>query len=297
MYKNKFYLRNVIATAICLAGMILFSGCDKQGISGIDNETFCSYANLDDFYKTAPFINEYLNTLSDDMSDEQKLQALTDWLNLQPCIVSAKPGDVWTDKDCLISCQPGRYGRIEILLDDNGMTRIITLNIFGEYSQPLQATDCSYAMPKEVRVFFKSDITTINDVFDFINLYNHRVINIFRAGAGRGYLSSVSASHLEEILRILNTKPYLSYVNGYFLDKYITVDVTMSDMENKDYQADWLEFMDEYNFLEGATDSAWFMIDFEVPDGKEKEWIEEFNACESVMGATFHYGSQRMLIQ
>jgi len=274
----------------------MFSSCDKKEILKFNNEDFCLYANLEDFYKTAPFINEYLSTLPENMSDERKLQALTGCLNSQSCVINAKLEGVWTDRDCMMECQPGRYGSISILLDDNGMTRELTLNIFGEYSKPLRATDYSYKKPKEVRVSFKSDTTTISDVFDFINLFNRKVLNIYRAGAGRGYLSTMPADSLEDILKILNAKPYFSYVYGYFYE-YVTIDVTMSNMENKDYQADWLKFMKDYKFFEGETNWAWFMIDFEVPDGKEKEWIEKFNTYESVIGATFNYGSQSMLIQ
>ena len=257
---------------------------------------FCLYANVEDFYKTSPLINKHLSSLPENWNDEQKLQSLTDWLNLQPCVINAKLEGVWTDRDCAIMCQPGRYANIAILLDDSGMTRELTLNIFGEYSKPLRATDYSYIKPKEVRVSFKSDITTIRDVFDFINLFDRKVLNIYRAGAGRGYLSTMPASSLDDILEILNAKPYFNRVHGYFYE-YITVDVTMSNMENRDYQADWLKFMNDYHFFEGQTNWAWFMIDFEVPDGKEGEWIEKFNTYESVIGATFNYGYQSMLIQ
>jgi len=76
-----------------------------------------------------------------------------------------------------------------------------------------------------------------------------------------------------------------------------TYDVTMSHMDNKNYQADWIKFMSDYKFFEGHTDLAWFMIDFEVPDGKEKEWIEKFTTYESVIGASFNYDDKSMLIQ
>ena len=290
----------------------VFTGCDKEKL---EFGEFCLYADLENFHKTAPVINEYLRTLPNSMSDEQKLQSLTGWLNSQSCVINAKLEGVWTDKDCMIMCQPGRYGNIAILLDDNGMTRELSLNIFGEYPKPLRATDYSYKKPKEVRVSFKSNTTTILNVFDFINLFDRKILNVHRLGAGRGYLSTMPANSLEEILEVLNAKPYFSYVHGYVLnnrmniqaanypfnsehiDNYIVIDVTMSSMENKDYQADWLKFMNDYKFFEGQTNWAWFMIDFEVPDGKESEWIEKFKTYESVIGATFNYGYQSMLIQ
>jgi len=264
--------------------------------NGYEKDEFCLYNNVEDFYKTAPFINEYLSTLLENISDEQKLQALTGWLNSQPCVINANLEGAWTDKDCMIMCQPGRYGSIAIILDDNGKTRELTLSIFGEYSKPLLATNYSYLKPKEVRVALKTETTTIRNVFEFINLFNFRALNIYRAGAGRGYLSTMPESSLEDILEILNAKPYFSRVHGYFYE-HVTIDVTMSNMENKDYQADWLKFMNDYNFFEGQTNWAWFMIDFEVPDGKEKEWIEKFNTYDPVIWATFNYGYQSMIIQ
>ena len=38
MYKNKFNLRNVVAIAICLAGMTMFSACDKDNDLKGENE-------------------------------------------------------------------------------------------------------------------------------------------------------------------------------------------------------------------------------------------------------------------
>jgi hypothetical protein len=294
----------------------VFTGCGKEILEreelDLDCKEFCLYANVEDFYKTAPCINEYLSSLPENWTDEQKMDSLVSWLNSHSCIIDANLNFIGTEKDWFIMLPPGRYGTISLLLDDNGMTRELTLNIFGEYSKPLRATDYSYKKPKEVRVSFKSNTTTIRNVFDFINLFDRKVLNVHRAGAGRGYLSTMPASNLEDILGILNAKPYFSRIHGYVLDNrmdieaanypfssehidsYIVIDVTMSNMENKDYQADWLNFMGDYHFFEGQTNWAWFMIDFEVPDGKEKEWIEKFSTYEFVIGATFNYGYKKM---
>ncbi|MDR2146995.1 MAG: hypothetical protein LBE91_11100 [Tannerella sp.] len=297
---------NIIWSILLILFVVV--GCDNEEKFDFLNKEFCLLADLENFHKTAPIINEYLRTLPESMSDEQKLQSLTDWLNSQPCVISAKLEGVWTDRDCMIMCQPGRYGHISILLDDHGMTRELALSFFGEYHKPLRAINYSYTKPKEVRVSFKSETTTIRDIFDFINLFDRKVLNIHRAGSGRGYLSTMPADRLGDILDILNAKSYFSGVHGYVLnnrmdiwaanylfssdhiDNYIVIDVTMSNMENKDYQADWLKFMNDYEFFEGNTHQAWFMIDFEVPDGKESEWIEKFMTYEFVIGATFNQG-------
>jgi len=308
MFKVKLNLRKVVAIAICLAGVTFFSGCDKEEITEIaqgeiteNDDEFCLYANLEDFYKTAPFINNYLDALPNNMSDEQKLQALTDWLNSQPCVINAKLEGVWTDKDCMIECQPGRYGRIAILLDDDGMTRELTLNIFGEYSEPLLALDYSYKKPKEVGVYYSDAYTfenkiTIRDVFEFINLFDHKVLNIHKLGS-EGYISSMPKDSLDYIVSDLNAKPYFSRVHGYWKEGQLIINVTMSNMESIDYQADWFKTMNDYKLTEVTTIYSWFIIDFEVPDGKEKEWMEKFKTHKFVNGVASNYGYQSMLIQ
>ena len=68
-------------------------------------------------------------------------------------------------------------------------------------------------------------------------------------------------------------------------------------MESKAYRADWFKTINDYKLIEISTINSWFIIDFEVPDGKEKEWREEFSTYKYVYGATFNYGFKSMLIQ
>jgi len=221
---KKIFLKFSLLLAIGFATAI-FTSCERNEPEVcIECDKFCLYANLENFHKTAPFINAHLELLSkNNWSDERKLQALTEWLKSHSCIIDAKLDAVWTDRDCMIMCAPGRYGSITILLDENGMTRELRLEIFGEHSKLLRAAFYSYIKPKEVRVGFKSDTTIIRDVFDFINLFNRRVLNVHRLGAGRGFLTTLPASSLDEILEVLNAKPYLSRVHGYFYQN-VTID-------------------------------------------------------------------------
>ena len=277
---------------VVLLGIV---GCDKQE-TDLDLPQLCSCdfyscASIEDFYKTIPSINEYLRSLPENWSAERKLQALVSELNAMPRI-DAELGAVWTDRDCLIPCLPGTYGRIAILLDDNGLTRKLWLNIFGEDVNSLRVTSLSYIKPREVRVglHHSGGNTTTNDVFDFINLFDRCVVRMWRLGAGRGYLSVMPADRVNYILNILNVKPYLSSVRVHHFGGYIDVCVDMKNMHNRRYQADWLDFMRRYSFFEGNTHQAWFIVDFQVPDGKEEEWIERFNSYEFVLWATRNYG-------
>lgn len=285
--------KTTIITCLFIIGLlfpvILFSGCDKEEFETIE---LCQFTDLESFQNTAIPVNKYLFSLSDNLSDEQKLQRFTDWLNSKDCISEAKLEAYWTDKDCAIMCPPGRYGTIGISFNENGIKRELTLNIFGEYSKPLQAISYHFKVPGQVRVSFKSETTTIRDVFTFINQFDFKVVNIYRLGAS--YLSTLPASSLNDILKVLNSKPYFSYVHGYF-NQYIAVDVTMSKMDNKDYQSDWLKIMSDYEIYEENPHLAWFMIDFEVPDGEEKLWMEKFNLYESVIGTSYVENLMSML--
>ena len=264
---------------------------------------FCLYADIESFYKTAPIINKYLSTLPESMSDEQKLQTLTKWLCSYSCVIDAKLGHVYTypsdDIICLDGpCPPGTSGSIVILLDDNGITRELTLDIWAGESEPMKATHYSYVQPKEVRVLSNSNWisgtspTTIHNVFDFINLFDHKALNIYKLGS-EGYISSLPKDSLDYILANLNAKPYFSRVHGYW-NEQLYIDVVMSNMENKAYQTDWFKFMNDYKLTEVTTVYSWFLIDFEVPDGKEREWMEKFNKYEFVYGANLNSGFRSM---
>ena len=291
----------------------VFTACN---IEKLEVDEFCSecdeycFADLENFHKTAPSINDYLSTLPKSMSDEQKLQALVEWLCLQPCIVSAKLEHVYTyPSDNIIcrdgACPPGTGGSIAILLADNGLTRELTLNIWGEKSKPMIASNYSYPKPKEVRVYFThpnyyqfAGTITIPDVFDFINLFDHKVQNIYNLG-NKGYFSSLPKDRLDYIVNGLEAKPYFSRVHGYWDDweKELYIDLVMSNMENKAYQADWFKTMNDYKITEIVNIYRWFIIDFEVPDGKEREWIEKFSTHKFVSDASFNYGYQSMIIE
>ena len=303
MLKVRLNLRKVVAIAGCLAVTTMFSGCGKEEFVDIDNEEFCLYANLEDFHKTAPVINAYLKHLANDWSDERKLEALTEWLNSKPCVINSKLEGVYTDRDCNIMCLPGRYGNISILLDDNGMTRELALSIFGEYSKPLQATGYSYTKPKEVSVHFAhpnyrqyTEIISMHNVFDFIDLFDLKVLNIYKLGNGGQYVSSMPKDNLDYIVNSLKAKPYFSRVHGYWYGQ-LYIDLVLSNMENITYRTDWFKTMNDYKLTEVTTVNGWFIIDFEVPDGKEREWMEKFNTYEFVSGATFNFGFQSMIIQ
>ena len=46
----------------------------------------CSNINIDDPDKGIPILNKFLSGLSEDLTGEEKMQALVEWLNMQPCV-------------------------------------------------------------------------------------------------------------------------------------------------------------------------------------------------------------------
>ena len=65
-----------------------FYSCESDDVEKLNIE-FCSYVNVENFDKTILVVNKFLDGLSNNLSDEQKIQALTTWLKSCPCIIDA----------------------------------------------------------------------------------------------------------------------------------------------------------------------------------------------------------------
>jgi len=283
---------NIFVVGLFFA-LVMFTGCDKK-----ENEEFCSeckefclYANVEDFHKTAPFINEYLSSLTSNWSDEQKLQNLTNWLNSMSCIISAKLKPEMTDYSKVPTfrstpLQPP-LGIIAILLDENGTTKEILLEVGLRYpyeSDSLVATGYRYEKPREVRVLTQP-LATTSMVFDFINLFDFEVLLL------SGIFYSTTTHTEDNIQSILSSKPYIAAIGsswGHFSP-------TFYSMENKSYQADWLKFIDDYQLIETnpfGPYGAW--ITFLVPVGKEREWAAKFENYDLVSSVDLNWGFKGM---
>ena len=260
--------------------MAVFTGCnkEKQGSNEFSSECdeFCLYANAEDFYKTAPFIDDYLKHLSkNDWSDERKLKALAEWLNAKPCIVSAELEPV-IKSDILISpkstpVQPPK-GTIAILLNENGTTEAIFLEIGPRYpyeSDLWVATGYRYMIPREVGVLIQS-ASSVSMVFDFINTFDFEVLRLLNL-----YFYSTAHS-LDHVLNNFSNL-YIAGVGTIPGSPIFTP--TFHSMNNKTYQDDWLKFMADYQIIltnSPFTDQLSAGITFLVPAGKEREWSAKF---------------------
>ena len=278
---KQFNLRSVIVTAVCLVGLMVFSSCEKEEFC---ESEFCRFANVEDFYKTTPHINNYLNSLPKELSNEQKLQALTEWLHSMPCIEEADL--VWMvtigphDSDRIIIgpiMPPGTHGRISIKLKNGGLT----LDIVSMKPVGYQYYD------NEIIVYIGNNFTT-SKLFDFINSFDHDVTSFF---AGQ-FLSSLPTSNLNQVLNGLRSRSYISDV-GHYLWPGLSVYPTFSSaIKNRNNQTDWFNAMNEFRLVDGNIYSK--NITFRVPQGTEKKWIEKFKEYEFVIQADIAYRYREM---
>ena len=276
---------NIIIIGLFFA-VSIFTGCNEEKHESnefcTECDELCLYANVEDFCKTAPFINEYLNTLLENWSDEQKVQALVDWLNSKSCITVVDfeiiPNWCWTP--------PVLYAtsvKIIISLGENNVEKEIILNVVKEVESDLFiATGYQYTKSKAVVVSTSYDINVSTEqIFKFINLFDHKVTLIeMYTGA---YTSNMPSGSLQDILDNLNVKSYVRVHGSLDMGRIIIIP-WLHNMENKDYQADWLKTMSDYNLCEWNRYAIWhgFTIYFDVPEGTEKEWIVKFEKYEIV---------------
>lgn len=146
--------------------------------------------------------------------------------------------------------------------------------------------------PGEVSVGIKSG-TNINDLFEFINIFEHQVDNV----NSLTFTSNLESDNLQHVLDVLNEKTYTNDGINWFVTGYLhsqTNDITifprLFGMENIEYQTDWLNSMNELELTEKhntALNSG--IIRFYVPVGKEIEWRNQFANYNIVAWSELNY--------
>ena len=134
-------------------------------------------------------------------------------------------------------------------------------------------------VPGEVFVGIKSG-TDIQKVFNFINQVDLKVDNI----NSLTFTSDLPSDSLDYVLDVLNEKTYTNdginwFVTGYLHHQTnkITIFPRLFDMENRDYQNDWLNSMEKLVLNEKhEIDLNSGIILFHVPPGRELEWKNKF---------------------
>ena len=269
---KKVILYVVMACAICFS-----SACSKD--TDENKEEFCSYLNTENIDKTIPIVNEFLVGLKRNLNEEQKLQTLIAWLKSCPCVIDA----TILCNSC-IGSQPAQ-SEVSILFNENGITKDFVFDV--GMTNPLQIVRChQHYDPINVYVKIKN-YYTINRVFEFINTFTLNAKEIY----GGVHFSTMSSDSLQYILDGLNSKPYITAWGS--LDYYtyqIRISSTLHDMENRDYQNDWLKSMNDYQLIEIMDYyNSGYTIHFIVPEGTEKQWEARFKQHEFVEWAAVSY--------
>lgn len=147
-------------------------------------------------------------------------------------------------------------------------------------------------VPEEVSVGIKSG-ANINEIFNFINQFDHKVDNI----NSLTFKSDLPSDSLQYVLDFFNEKSYTNdginwFVTGYLHHQtnQITIFPRLFGMDNAAYQNDWLISMEEMGLSEKHNiELNSGIIRFNVPKGKEIEWENRFENYSIVDWAELNY--------
>jgi len=150
-------------------------------------------------------------------------------------------------------------------------------------------------VPGELLIGIKSNVD-IKSVFDLINESNFRVDKI----NSLTFNSDLPSDSLEYILNQLNSKSYTNdglnwFTTGYLHNqtKEIRVFPKLFEMENTDFQSDWLKSMDELELKQRHhpnLPSGTFLT--YVPEGSELEWQNHFQSKDIIKWCELNYIAQ-----
>lgn len=153
-------------------------------------------------------------------------------------------------------------------------------------------TNTEEFVPGEVSVGIKSG-TNINEIFNFINQFDHKVEKI----NGLTFTSNLPSDSLQYILDFLNKKSYTNdktnrFTTGYlhYQTNVITIFPKLFHMNNGDYQNDWLKSMETLRLKEKhTTDLNSSILLFHVTEGHERVWENRFENYDIVDWAELNY--------
>jgi hypothetical protein len=65
-------------------------GCKKDDENCSYDTEFCAFISSEEYNETGTYIDKYLSGLKTNLSDEDKLQKLKDWLECKSCVIRAE---------------------------------------------------------------------------------------------------------------------------------------------------------------------------------------------------------------
>ncbi len=277
----KIVLKNVMIVLFLAIGI---SACNQENESN-DDLDFCSYLNLTDINQTISLVNEFLAELPNDLNNEQVFESLEAWLNSLPCNVDAR---ILSGID-ITTGQEQMFG-VSISVEDGEIMRELELDFAIVNNMLTYSQIADYLYYKQDAISVKTQYTEIDAVFEFINLVDFDVKEI----QGGTYLSSMNSdtNTLQHIINTLKAKPYTTdpWVTGHlnWYNANIVIFLKLYDMKNTNYQADWIETMNEFN-LENYINGPKHIILFCIPEGTGEQWEINFTEYNFVDWAELSY--------
>lgn len=136
---------------------------------------------------------------------------------------------------------------------------------------------------------------SIDKVFSFINLFDHEIEKITYGT----YISELPTDSLQYVLNYIDEKPYtidsIHKTTGYIGAKTnkITIFPKLHEMNNKVFQNDWIETINELKLNELDDDElGGHNMLIHAPKGKEKKWVDKFKNYDIVEWVELNYISE-----
>ncbi len=106
---------------------MLLTACNKDNIRCTHESEFCGFISAEEFDKTGPLTDTFLKRLNNSLTDQEKLERLSDWLKCKRCVENAAilcnacietfPAQSEIKVRFLINGQP-KEKTLDILMDD-----------------------------------------------------------------------------------------------------------------------------------------------------------------------------------
>ncbi|GHT54024.1 hypothetical protein FACS189451_08320 [Bacteroidia bacterium] len=277
-----------------IASALLWISCDNNSeIDIVEDNAFFSNVNEAYLQNIEPVINLFLSRLDKNLTDSVKLLKTAEYLNSYSCINDAKV----TCNACISPSmgQTPHLKKSEIFFNffENGIKKHYVLDIWND--EVLRVAEFHKQFEPETVIVQTKGYYIIDSVFAWINRLGFDVTEI----QCEAYQSKLPPDSLQYVLNKLNEKPYTHQdgwkITGYlhYQTQEITIFPYLFNMQNKEYQADWLSTMIDYQLVEtigsGLYDGT--IIHFKVPEGTEPDWVEKFLSLDFVQWAeTNNYG-------
>lgn len=122
--------------SILLFMSILFTACKKEEVKCSDNTEFCAFISAEEYDKTGVLIDKYLSGLQRNLSDEEQLNKLKDWLVCKNCVDKVEITD-----DLVLTNPPKRALITSFIINGQRTEKSLFILMseplrFGHYSEP-----------------------------------------------------------------------------------------------------------------------------------------------------------------